>query len=733
MTEADYATFEEIRSLMGPVKKQGDFYLGFCPVHGDGQKHGGKGGQSLILSTKGVLECKAGCSFKDVMTALRERAGVTRANGNARPPSPPRPPKTGDGAGYMLIEAYEYRDPQSGELVGVKGRFERPNPEAKKGYDKQFKWRLPSSTVWDGLKGAKVESMPLWGAPEIAALPPETRIWFAEGESATKAIRKAGESATCGSWGASQREYGDAFEVLRGRHVILWPDNDGPGREYMAEVRRKLRGVAKTVTVVSAPVPPGGDAVEFFQAGGKVEDLLANKIIEPTVDVLGPDHFIVRMPTDDGGQASFEFADMHYKRETLEANLCVRYSGDPESYEQFINLKSQSTREGLARALGSMFGKDAGNWTGLVAIAYSRVRKAYDDVPKAQLVGKLAKEPDNRFLVDTLVPLGSSTLLFGLGGTGKSTLAKRLMLEIAMGGEFLGQRVYQPGAVVIVDWEDPRSARTEFERVLEGMGFPAELLEELPVYFWSPEGAPLAGHAAALRRFCEQNEVVAGLIDSAMPACGGEPEKSEPALQFFNALNSIPITWIVLSHVSKGEADLGGMKRPYGNVVWENMPRRVWALHTPTEGRETSLTRDIVLRCTKTNRRWPPPFSYRVLYTDDDTGPIRFVKTDLSSIVAEGATELRGHLPLRDQLRRILEEEGALDIPHILERMPTGTRADSVRSTLARHPEFEGQQTGTGRGATTIWSLRPPATCAKCSLPVVGLNDTGQEVCGEHL
>ncbi len=77
-THPNYVSREEILRLhRGPWKKSGAWMMALCPVpaHGDGQKHGGKGGESLGISDRGILSCFAGCDFRNVMTALR--AGET--------------------------------------------------------------------------------------------------------------------------------------------------------------------------------------------------------------------------------------------------------------------------------------------------------------------------------------------------------------------------------------------------------------------------------------------------------------------------------------------------------------------------------------------------------------------------------------------------------------------------------------------------------------------------------
>ena len=319
-------------------------------------------------------------------------------------------------------------------------------------------------------------------------------------------------------------------------------------------------------------------------------------------------------------------------------------------------------------------------------------------------------------------------MFFGLGKSGKSTLTKRLALEISMGGEFLGYRVAGGGgAVVIVDYEDPKAVRRELRRLLRGMGFDPDILSQLPIYFYPMRGEPIQAHVAGLRRFCEEKEAVALLIDSAMPACGGEPEKSEPALSFFNALNAIGVTNLIVSHVSKSEADMNGMKRPYGNVAWENMPRRVWALHTEAE-RHVS-PRDVMLKCTATNGKWPEPIAYRMHFRDGDNGPIEFV-----SIAVQDVEEFSHALPMHEQLKRILEgEPGGLEIGEIIERLQGSPKADGVRSVLNRWKSwFEGERVGAGPRARTTWRLKPVAACYRCGQEATGTNDTGQSVCENH-
>lgn len=680
MTETEgMVSRAEILPLLGPVKKQGGDLLAFCPVHGDGKQHGMKSGQSLVLHESGVLRCYAGCSFADVLSTLRANAGQRR---NGRSESRPQAPRDERGWAEQPRIAYEYRNPVTGELMAVKGRFERPavdDPHGKA--EKTFRWRLPDGSYAAGIKTKYprgIVEFPLWGAEEVAYADPERRVWFAEGESATEAIRGRNELATCGPWGASQREFGDAFEVLRGRDVILWPDNDVSGREYMAEVRRHLRGIARSVATVVAPVPPKGDAVEYFQAGGTIEKLLANVLTKPTVDVLGNDHFVVRVPTD-SGPVAFDFDHLIKSAGALDAELKVTHlnpASEPEPYRQRVNLLSQSARNSLETALGKQFGKDGLNWTTTVSVAYGRVQDAYLEMDRAVQVAALPEVESVSFLVETVLPEGQPTIVFGDGSSGKTYICYALGLAISLGDTrgFCGLQLRQ-GGVLVIDYETGgKTARLRFRRLMTGANIDPVIMDDLPIYFWDADGVPLGDQVESLKRFISANDIRFAIIDSGADACGGEPEKAAIALGYFNALSKLGVTSITICHITNVEAETSSQK-PFGSRFWHNRARRTW--YVKREQEEDSDDVSIALLCRKVNDgRRPRPLAFHIHFEGDD-GPVTIQRADFRQLEAFDT-----EAPAKDRVIRYLLSAGHSTIPEISDA--TGLANNSVKTLLTR-------------------------------------------------
>lgn len=605
----------EILPLMGEVKLEGEWTMGFCPAHADGQKHGMKSGRSLGLSKSGVLRCFAGCDFKDVMASLRttERPRVRTQQADQWPKDP--------------VRVYEYID-ASGTLLAVKGRFERPSDGGKP--EKKFLWRLPEGTYYDGIKPLRVTDMPLWG---IAALDGPGRVWFTEGEEAARAIQSRNEIAVCGAWGASQRDFGEALGVLAGRTVVLWPDNDPPGREYMAEIRKALRGIAKSVSVVAAPVPPKGDAVEFFQAGGKLESLLANVLDKPTVDVYAMNHLGVRIPTEEG-PVGFDFDRISRTAGAMDCELTISHSNpsfEAEPYSLRINILSASARSQLETALRKQFTPTAINWTLTVSTAFARVRQAHNDMDRTVHVSALPDMDAPEFLVDVLLPLEADTIIFGDGSSGKTYMAYAMGLEVATGGAFCGYRA-KPGGVLILDYETGKKmAKLRLRRLLLGMDMDPNILAELPIHYIEAEGVPLPELRDTLRMAIERHDIKLVIIDAAGDACGGEPEKAGVVLNYFNACSELKATRLHIAHVTNSEMEVSA-KRPFGSRYWHNRARRTWFVKRDQE--EESDIVDIGIICRKVNDgRLPKPIAFQVRF-EGDNGPVRMAAEDFRKVIA---------------------------------------------------------------------------------------------------
>lgn len=214
------------------------------------------------------------------------------------PPKPPKPPKPSKEDmplqvrkylletlpdGWKLTATYDYRD-ASGALVFVVLRYERPNHDGEGKPEKTFRQahKVPGGWVMN-LNGV---TRVLYRLPELLAAPADAPVFILEGEKCVEALRAVGLVATCTSGGALQWDKTPgAAEALRGRRVIVLPDNDPPsekaiesykGQRHAVMVARDLDGIAAAVRVLELPgLPSKGDIVDWLQAGGTADELIS--------------------------------------------------------------------------------------------------------------------------------------------------------------------------------------------------------------------------------------------------------------------------------------------------------------------------------------------------------------------------------------------------------------------------------------------------------------------------
>lgn len=222
------------------VRRTSSGWTARCPAHDDNRN---SLSVSLGADERLLLRCHAGCPFE----AIRDALGTAAADVSGR---------------RRLVAAYDYRD-EGGALLYQSLRFE----------PKDFRQRRPDgSGGWTyKLNGARRVPYRL---PELLAAPPSETVFIVEGEKDADRLTSLGLVATTNAGGAGK--WRDEFgEALRGRRVVIIPDNDEPGREHAARVARSLRGVAADVRVLELPgLQQKGDVSDWLDSGGVVDELL---------------------------------------------------------------------------------------------------------------------------------------------------------------------------------------------------------------------------------------------------------------------------------------------------------------------------------------------------------------------------------------------------------------------------------------------------------------------------
>lgn len=229
------------------VTKTPNGHLARCPAHDDRKSSlsVAQGGDGKVL-----LKCFAGCETEQIVGALGlEMKDLFNDKGHLDPE--PR-----------IVKAYDYTDEHGDRLYQVV-RFE----------PKDFRQRRPNGDGWtwklDGTRRVP------YRLHDLAKSKPKV-LFIAEGEKDVDTLWSLGLAATCNPGGAGKwvDAYTDVLVTLLGRvKIVIFSDNDDPGRKHALQVARTWLGKAEAVKVLLAlpGVPVKGDVADYLTMHSKDE------------------------------------------------------------------------------------------------------------------------------------------------------------------------------------------------------------------------------------------------------------------------------------------------------------------------------------------------------------------------------------------------------------------------------------------------------------------------------
>ena len=617
----------------------------------------GDANPSLGIGEQGgkvLIRCYSGCSQDDVITALKDR-GLWGEQAAA----PVIPIRAGGG---QLTRTYEYHN-ADGVVIAEHGRFEQA------GGGKSFAWRVPGKEWRDGLGSIALHDLPLYRLLDVLEHPFET-VWVCEGEKAVDACREHGLVAVCLGGGANQQAFGNTLDVLRDRAVVLWPDNDEAGAAFMG----RLHALLPDARFVRPVLPEKADAFDYFAAGGTPEGLL--QLLEdaaPAVTVMGRDAITVSIPVA-SGRIRFEFTSLQSGPRAIDAELRIVVDVPGKRRTPFstrLNLESSSGREGTKRELQNIFpGKDI-EWAVVLSEACDLAKETWRGIDYSVDLADVALPEERVWAIDKFAPAYLPTIVFGMGGSGKSYLLADMGLHCLYGMPWKGRRTETCEAILVIDYEDREDEwRLRVQQLCDGYGwdFPERGYRYMPGM-----AIPIADQMSRLRKVVADNSIELVIVDSAASAVGGELSDPQAVARMVNALTDLGPTVFVIAHNTKAEDS----NYPFGSIFWHNLVRATHYVEATQD--EGSNVVELAIYNRKSNRGKQKPIGMRMTFDQhSDMGPVSIELT--ASIPQSLQSESQGD---RWEIMKCLEREGRLmTAKEIAEH--TGIKEASVRAQLSK-------------------------------------------------
>lgn len=352
-----------------------------------------------------------------------------------------------------------------------------------------------------------------------------------------------------------------------------------------------------------------------------------------------------------------------------------------------LNLIYEKDKHGLLLNLLRKSGDVPIPWGEIIEIICEIVIYDYRSGSPVVVLGQNPILPKEQELVYHFLPQNEPTVLFANGGSGKSTFALALAFAVANRTALPHLTPLDQGPVLYLDWESTQAEQElRLHQIAHGLG--KEIGNQI---FYRNLFRPLVDEIQAIREVVAENAIALLILDSLVPAVGGEAEKAAEVTHFFNALRSLPTcTKLILAHVAKAAVEAQSAS-PYGSIFVRNLGRSVWELRTSQEGLENQLVAGFFHR--KVNQGpLRPPFGLALTFADDQ---IQITSYDLAAD-SELASYAGPAFRIRNQLKR-----GNLPANQLAENL--GLELKVVLATLKRMNDVIRLE---GPSKITTWGLK---------------------------
>lgn len=252
-------------------------------------------------------------------------------------------------------------------------------------------------------------------------------------------------------------------------------------------------------------------------------------------------------------------------------------STDGHIHQARFNLSSTNARNTLGRALESRASLPDLDWADLLEDFCRRVMGAEEAGAPVIMVGSRPRLTSKPYRLDPIVPLGDPVILYGEGGTGKSTLAAALAVSIQTGVVVVEGFIPRKANVLYLDWESgPDAINERVALVAAGVHLPA------PVQIrYRAMARPLPDQAEDLAAIIQREDIGFLIVDSVGLASGiGDGgDAAETAWRLFSAFRVLHTTVLAVDHIAKSNADeQARASRPYGSIYKTNLARATFEL-----------------------------------------------------------------------------------------------------------------------------------------------------------
>jgi hypothetical protein len=377
----------------------------------------------------------------------------------------------------------------------------------------------------------------------------------------------------------------------------------------------------------------------------------------------------------DSAGIDMQLSRIRESRYEIHGELMVSFAATAPVFDRHlfaarVNLSSVSARGTTARSLDQRFKAD---WAGMLDRFFVAVLDLERKPEVLEEIGmRTIKEPD-RWILKPLLLKGKTTIIFGPGGSWKSTLGAAIAVSLTTGDPVIPDWVGMTSRTLILDWEDDSDVWNERIRAIAvgaGLGPPVVLYQRMT--------RPLADQLEQVSALVAEHQIEALIVDSVGMAIGATNEGegvADGAFRLFAALRQLGTTNLLIDHVAGADLGTGGSVKPYGSIYKVNLARSVFEVRRPKEIHGDRA--EFILAQSKTNGIRVLPQELAVIHGE---GTIQFERGRV------GSPELQASLPLRERMARALGENGAMTTEALAEYLQVSAAA--IRTLVGRDERF---------------------------------------------